>query len=249
MYPIRRGAQLLAKLPRQLLTVDFIRYVLCLGRYVWLSQVGRRIRVLDPLPPGVARNTVMHNLRGVRDLAAPRSHRIIRPLVAIDRVRDQQKKKRVLTIGPRVEGELFNLIGYGFAGRNIRGLDLITYSPFVDLGDMHAMPYEDSSFDVVILGWVLAYSDDKRAAAQEVIRVAKPGAVVAVAASWNPKSNETLKQELGYVPGSESRLETSADLLAHFDDSVGRVYFSQDPEPGTADKVSGIVAVFCLEKT
>jgi SAM-dependent methyltransferase len=248
MYPIRRGAQLLAKLPRQLLTVDFIRYVLCLCRYVWLSRMGHRVRVLEKLPPGVARNTIMHNLKGVRDLAAPRSHRLIRPLVAIDRVRDRQKQKRVLTVGPRVEGELFNLIGYGFARRNVRGLDLITYSPFVDLGDMHAMPYEDSTFDVVILGWVLAYSDDKKAAAQEVIRVAKPGAVVAIGVSWNPRSNEKLQQELGYVPGSEVRLETSADVLALFAGHVAKVYFSQDPEPITANKVSGIVAIFCLEK-
>ena len=248
MYPIRRGAQLLAKLPRQLLTVDFVRYVLCLFRYAWLSRMGRRLRVLEELPPGVARNTIMHNLKGVRDLAAPRSHRLIRPLVAIDRVRDQQKKKRVLTVGPRVEGELFNLVGYGFAQRNIRGLDLITYSPFVDLGDMHAMPYEDSTFDVVILGWVLAYSDDKQAAAREVIRIAKPGAVIAIGASWNPKSNEQLKHEIGYVPGNEDRLETSADLMAPFTGHVGRVYFSQDPEPVTAEKVSGIVAIFRLEK-
>ena len=245
MYALHRGAQLLSKLPRQLLTVDFVRYVLCLCRYVWLR---RSLRVLDPLPPGVARNTVMHNLKGVRDLAAPRSHRIIRPLVAIDRVRDQQKKKRVLTIGPRVEGELLNLIGYGFSPRNIRGLDLITYSPFVDLGDMHAMPYGDSSFDVVILGWVLAYSDDKKAAAREVIRVARPGAVIAVGASWNPRSNEKLEQDLGYLPGSEDRLRTSADLLAPFAGHVGHVYFALDPEPVTAGKVSGIVAVFRLDK-
>ena len=246
MYPLRRGAELLAKLPRQLLTVDFVRYLLCLCRYAWLR---RRLRVLDPLPPGVARNTVMHNLKGVRDLAAPRSHRIIRPLVAIDRVRDGQKKKRVLTVGPRVEGELFNLIGYGFSGRNVRGLDLITYSPFVDLGDMHAMPYEDSTFDVVILGWVLAYSDDKKAAAQEVIRVAKSGAVVAIGVSWNPKSNEGLERELGYVPGSENRLQSSADLLSLFAGHVGHVYFALDPEPITANKVSGIVTIFRMDKS
>ena len=248
MYALRKSVQLLSKLPRQLLMVDFIRYVLCFIRYAWLSRMGSRLRVLEPLPPGVAKSTVMHNVKGVRDLAARRSHRIIRPLVAIDRVRDEQKTKRVLTVGPRVEGEIFNLVGYGFVRRNIRGLDLITYSPSVDLGDMHAMPYEDSRFDVVILGWVIAYSDDKRAAAREVIRVAKPGAIIAVAVSWNPRSNETLKEELGYIPGSEDRLETSADLLALFDGNVGRVYFSQDPEPVRANKVTGVVAIFCLEK-
>jgi SAM-dependent methyltransferase len=248
MYPLRKGAQLLVQMPRQLLTVDFVRYVLCLCRYAWLSRLGRRMRVMEPLPPGVARNTIMHNLKGVRDLAAPRSHRLIRPLVAIDRVRDRQKEKRVLTVGPRVEGELFNLMGYGFSRHNIRGLDLITYSPFVDLGDMHAMPYEDSTFDVIILGWVLAYSDDKKAAAREVIRVAKPGAVIAIGVSWDPMPREEAIEKVGYLPGSEVRIQSTADLLAFFDGHVGGVYFTLDPEPVTAHKVSGIVTIFRLEK-
>ncbi len=39
-------------------------------------------------------------------------------------------------------------------GLNIRGLDLFSCSPRIDVGDMHDMRYADNSFDVIFLGWV-----------------------------------------------------------------------------------------------
>ena len=42
------------------------------------------------------------------------------------------------------------LTSAGFDPANIRGLDLISYSSMVDVGDMHDLPYEDDSFDIVI---------------------------------------------------------------------------------------------------
>lgn len=246
MYVLARSGQLAKKLPRQLLIVDLIRYLVCVFRHFWLVTLFNRLRTLDPLPEGVGKNTVMHNLRGVKDLSVPRSHRIIRPLVAIDRVRDQQKKKKVLTIGPRAEGELYNLVGYGFAKKNIRGLDLITYSPFVDLGDMHAMPYPDSSMDVIILGWVLTYSNDNEQAAREVLRVAKDGAVIAIGVSREIRSKEELQDKMGYLAGAERKIDNTEDILALFGNSVWNVYFRQDAE--IEDKVSGVIAIFSVRK-
>ena len=56
----------------------------------------------------------------------------------------------------------------------------MSYSDFIDVGDMHAMPYEDNSFDIVMLGWVLGYSSDPRTVASEAMRVCRPGGYIAV---------------------------------------------------------------------
>ena len=44
---------------------------------------------------------------------------------------------RKFCIGPRNEAEIFMLWSYGFKLENIVGLDLISYSPLIDLGDMY----------------------------------------------------------------------------------------------------------------
>jgi len=59
--------------------------------------------------------------------------------------------------------------------KNIRGLDLISYSPWVDLGDMHAMPYEDDTWDITLVSMVLTYSENPRKVVDEVVRVTKSG--------------------------------------------------------------------------
>ncbi len=122
------------------------------------------------------------------DLHAERSLRLIWPLAALaagDRI--DLREQKVLSVGPRTEGEIFNLVAHGFRLRNIIGLDLITYSPRVHLGDMHAMPFPNASFDVALLGWVISYSDRKSAAAAEVARVVKPGGLVAIGVEWGAR--------------------------------------------------------------
>lgn len=51
MYALHRGAQLVSKLPRQLLTVDFIRYVLCADLLApFAGRVQHVYFALDPEP-------------------------------------------------------------------------------------------------------------------------------------------------------------------------------------------------------
>lgn len=235
-------------MPRQMLTVDFARYLICLVRYLWFVKLCRRLRVLEPLPAGVSKNTVMHNLKGLRDLAVARSHQIIRPLSTIDRVRHGRSRHKVLLIGPRSEGEIFNLIGHGFSRHNVRGLDLISYSPFVDVGDMHAMPYETSTMDIIVLGWVIAYSEARDQVAREVLRVAKNGAVIAIGVSHNPRSNDEIENDLGYLPGAPNRIDSTAAILSLFGNSVRCVYFSQDVDPDLAQRVCSIISIFSITK-
>ena len=233
---VRREKGLVRHTVHQLLHVDVIRYVVARSRFLWFVSIRRKLRTLDS--PGMATNTVTHNLKGLGDFAGSRSLYLTRPLSTIERL---TTSSRVLVVGPRTEGELFGLVAYGFEPGAIRGLDLIAYSPWVDLGDMHHMPYPPDSFDAVVVGWVMAYSESREQAAAEVVRVVRPGGVVAIGVEWSPVSNAEIEAELGYLPGARSRITGPEEILSLFGSTVDEVLVREGPDP---DKLGPIVVIF-----
>lgn len=238
---VRRHKGLVRHSAHQLLHIDAVRWAVARARFTWYADVRRRLATFDR-SDAVATNTVSHNLKGLGDLAVVRSMYLIRPISVIDVLGPDAD---LLVIGPRAEGELLALLAHGFDRRHITAIDLISYSPWVDLGDMHDLPYADQSFDAVIAGWVLAYSDDKRLAADEIVRVARPGAVVAIGVEWSALSNEQIVEVAGYQPGSDERLSSTDEILALFGDQVDSVLVRQDtPMEGTETRA--LVVVFRL---
>lgn len=158
--------------------------------------------------------------------------KLIRPLSSIETL---PKTAKILSIGCRYEEEIFYLFAHGYSLRNIRGLDLFSYSPLVDTGDMHRMPYGDSTWDAVICAWTLSYSNDLRRACTEIVRVTRPGGIVAVSVGYYPISELRRLEAAGQLKGGiESRVQTTASLLDAFRPHVGTVYFQHDPAPTTA---------------
>lgn len=104
-------------------------------------------------------------------------------------------------------------MGHGFRQSYIRGLDLISYSPWIDLGDVHDIPYKDSSWDVVILGWVIAYSENSHRVAQEVTRILRPGGIVAVGVQYSPLSRDEVAQQDGYQVGGQEQIQSTQKIL------------------------------------
>ena len=88
-------------------------------------------------------------------------------------------KRDLLIIGPRYETEI--LIAKSFGFKNIKALDTFSYSPLIDVGDMHAMKYLDESFNSIICGWTLTYSDKPTVVAKEIVRVMKKNAILVLA--------------------------------------------------------------------
>jgi len=174
-----------------------------------------------------------------------RSDALVKPLSVLECV---DADARVLCVGPRTEGEIYNLAAHGFELDRIRGVDLISYSPRIDLGDVHALPYADSTWDVVVCGWVLNYSNDQPLAARELVRVCKPGGVIAVGVEYNPRNRGEIGAELGYVPGAAVQITDLHGLLALFDGSIDRVYFSQEPTPSRRARLGSITAIFSIKK-
>jgi SAM-dependent methyltransferase len=184
-------------------------------------------------------------LKGLRDLAVNRSHLLVRPLSVIETL---PVDARLLSIGPRTEGELFNLCAHGFMLNRLRGLDLISYSPRIDLGDMHAIPHADSSLDAVILGWVLAYSEEPERAAREVIRVARPGGVIAVGVEYSPQTQDEVIRDVGYLPGARHRIGSCEEILSYFGGSVDHVYLNHTVAPQNRAEVGALCVIFSIRK-
>lgn len=229
----------------QLLLVDFIRMCVAFLRFFTFAVVLRRLKTFDPGTGDIGVNAVHHNkvqlLKNISNLAVNRAKFLIYPLSAIRLSRSTP----VLCIGPRAEGELLNLKGLGF--RKIRGLDLISYSPWVDIGDMHNMPYADNSYGIAIMGWCLAYSDNRKKAASEVVRVLHAGGIVAVGSEFVTASTEEVSKRVGYQVCDEERLSSVADILSLFGDHVDYVYFSQDRPKTPCDKCE-LLAIFSIKK-
>lgn len=130
--------------------------------------------------PTSINNTVKYNLRAIQrfpltDFLMPRMPWLLNAVFSIPEV---SSNSRFLVIGPRSESDIFILKSHGAV--NITAIDLISYSPLVTIGDMHSMPFENDSFDVIIIGWTLPYSADPDLAIKEVSRVAAPECVIAI---------------------------------------------------------------------
>lgn len=182
--------------PESLMNIEACRQYLAAVRFHRRGQT----ETLKTLSAGVMPGAIDHNLQETQQGlfgSSRRTQRLLGPLSALDPVYSHAGNLKVLSIGPRTEMELLHLMGIGFREENIRGLDLISTSPLIDVGDMHAMPYPDNSFDVVISGWVLTYSKTPGKAIQEIVRVCKPGGLIAIGTTYAPDYGK------GYVAGTK----------------------------------------------
>lgn len=234
-----------ARVASQFLLVDRVRLIVGTARFAWYARVRRRLTALPESEVGVTDRTVSHNLLGLRDRAVVRSSKLVRPLSVIETLGPDS---RILSIGPRTEGELLNLVGHGFRPDNIRGVDLISYSPWVDLGNMHDLPYPDHAFDATVMSFVLSYSDRRERAAAEMVRVTRPEGLIAVGVEWNPLTDEEISERYGYNVGTDDRIESVEEILGFFGDHVGHVYYHHHVHPSHLDRVNSMCVIFEVRK-
>jgi SAM-dependent methyltransferase len=229
----------------QALRMDPVRMRVAYARFVYFTRLRRRLSTLEESGEGIAVNAIRHNLKGLSDLTVNRSHMLVRPLSVIEALGPES---RILAIGPRTEGELLNLFAHGFSPDRVRGLDLISYSPLIELGNMHHLQYPDGSWDAVLLGWVLTYSTEQQRAAKEVLRVLRPGGIVAIGVEHNPRSDQELAEQYG-VNANVRRFKSTQEILDLFAGHVGQVYFRHDVIPERRDQVGSICVIFSVTKS
>lgn len=222
------------------LKVEAVNRLIFRLRFLYFVTLRRRIRVAEDQRGVIRPDYSMAMLE--RGATSDRPLKLIRPLSVIDMA--PRSAASVLSVGCRFETELLYLLGYGF--RHIRGLDLIAYSPWVDVGNMHAMPYKDNSWDAVLLGWVLSYSETPRDAAREIVRVTKDGGIVAVAVAYYSPLHLEEAGRRGKLIGGANRIQTVASILELFEGAVNRVFFTHDA-PQTASE-SYCAVIFSIQK-
>lgn len=242
MSVFTRPSKVIGRSARGLLTIDGVNRAVFATRFLYLARIRRAVRASADNAAVIGDEHSMRML--LRGKTSNRPLRLIRPLSVIDVV---SKDARVLSVGCRFETELLYLVGHGFSPRNVRGLDMISYSQWVDIGNMHAMPYGEDSWDVVILGWVLSYSDDPHLAAKEVIRVCRDGGVVAIGVAYYPRWRiEELEEAGSAISGSGERIQTVEGILALFEGKVGRVFFQHDAVD--EDDEGACMVIFSIDK-
>jgi SAM-dependent methyltransferase len=234
--------------PLGALSIPSVRHRITMSRLQRLEPGA--MHLMGNPNPAVIENTIEHNLKGLA-VCLDRPERMLGILPSMQYVRTNLQNLRVLTVGPRSESELFFLVSLGFRPENIRGLDLISYSSSVDLGDMHDMPYGVAQFDIIALSGCLGYSTDNAQVVREVVRVAKDHAIVAVLEEYSPKTNEQLMAEGSLLKTKRPRYSTCEDLLKLFEGHIQAVAFRHDithVPPAMLDQTIELIVVFTLKK-
>ena len=210
-------------------------------RWLWFVIIRRKL-VSHPDMRAVDGHN--HNLKGILDgKPSDRILKLIMPMSVIDRLTPEST---VLAIGCRYETDLLYLAAHGFDPARIRGLDMLSYSPWVELGNMHNMEFRDGSWDAVLLGWVLTYSNNPRQAAKEVVRVVRDGGIVAIGITTYPdKYLDNLKKK-DRVIGTTADITSTDDILELFDDHVDKLYFRHDRSE--QDRQGACLVIFSVKK-
>lgn len=243
-------------LPRFLESLHSNRYyrrVVVECRLWYFVRIRRRLRILNT--ENAFETTVSHNLKSLK-LCSNRIELLIKPLSVIESLNENSQ---CLIIGPRNEHDLFCLIGNGFRKANVRGLDIISYSPMIDLGDMHKTEYASDTFDSVTVGWTLSYSRKPAQFAAEMVRIIKPGGILAIGVEYSTMTEDDEKALSGYsiqeITAVPTRINSVSDILNLFRQHLGDIFFTHDAprrrshsRDGQISDVSNAAVIFGIKK-
>jgi len=224
---------------RSLLAIFLFRYLVGLVRFQYF-KIFRGIKKY--YSPYMKPDTITHNseiFKHIRtDFRMNRIKYLYGPLSAIEKI---NINSRILLVGSRTENEILYLNAFGH--HNIKAVDLISYSPLIEIQDIHNLNFNDSEFDLVILGWTMHYSHNIEKCVQEIIRVLKDNGLVAIG------------HDKGVVT---ERINTLKDIHDLFSVNFNKSYFNYDAELSslssneiyniTGFSFSHILTVFSIKK-
>lgn len=218
----------------ELLGIPRFRHYLACKRWNIFQQGNFPLQVFKDGKAGIIDTTIPYNIEGIVNSlnslgSLERSELVFRPLMAMDIIyayahRSVFQDLTALLIGSRTEYEVLLALSYGIQLHNLAAVDLISYSPWITPGDMHNLPFNDNSFDIIVLGWVLGYSNTPRQVAEEIIRVARPGCIVSIGNDCY--TDEYLRASQFY---SSERPKSVKSLTSLFGESLGEVIFAHEP--------------------
>jgi SAM-dependent methyltransferase len=184
-------------------------------------MLKKNIRFLNGLGAEVRQSVIDHNLTAFEyDAAFGCGNRMAIVMYPLSILIQEKDTASVMIIGPRTEDDIYLSKSLGFV--NTRGVDLFSYSPYIDLGDCHRLPYQDAQYDVIVLGWVIAYCGDPYLALNEALRVLKPNGYIAIGWEWVPREQ---KGDNLHIRGN------MINEVSEFIDAIGmKLVFLNDPD-------------------
>ena len=219
---------------RKLLLSTTIRNFFVFLRAFYFCKIKKQIKNFDKISNDTWKNTLDSNKRKIIDIninlpkhpdphklfdigtkLATESYKYLFEVIKEKYTKSEYKNLKILTIGPRSEGEIYGIFASGFELSNITGIDLFSYSPYVKLGDMHNLDFQNEKFDIVFMGKVLAYSNNKKRAIEEAKKVLNKNGSLIIAHSLSKTllSNEDVVKKRGYLIASpHNMLKTTEDL-------------------------------------
>lgn len=242
----------MTKILRQLLIIPEIRWFYGKLRFYYFIKLLGKLRTTES--NDAIDNTIKHNLKSLSNFGGWRMSKLIKPISILENI---SMDARILVIGPRNEDDILNLIGHGFSSRNIIGLDLISYSPWIQVGDMHNMKFGESYFDVIICGWTLSYSNQPDKFAKELVRVIKSNGTIAIGVEYSTLTEtQAIAVHGGYdlKPNAFERINSTGQILDLFKGFVKDIFFNHDAPnrishtDKIAKNVSSVVVVFSIKK-
>ncbi|MEM9773550.1 MAG: class I SAM-dependent methyltransferase [Chloroflexota bacterium] len=139
-----------------------------------------------------------------------KKHTPIRPHLAIniDRIAEtvDLPQSDVLCIGCRNLNEIKYFDQKG--ARSTVGIDIFSESDRVIVMDMHKMMFDNSSFNVVYSAHSLEHAYDPQVVANEVMRIAKPGALIAIEVPYDFEPTKTDLFDYGSVENVHQLFKT-----------------------------------------
>lgn len=222
--------------------IDLLRTSIVLLRFIYLYYIRKKIRFhIDTdkkindhitIDKNNQKHTVVsHNMHFVEDLKnlrgafrkfdGSKTISITYPLKSIDFI--DYENYKILSVGPRNEGELYLLRSLGFNWKNINAIDLLSYSDKIDLGDIHKTNYNDNSFEIIICGWVISYSNDFEKILDEMFRITKDKGIISIGFTYVPKSIDTFRKF-----DSDKIIESTEQIVKKYQNNIENIYFNFD---------------------
>ena len=137
----------------------FLLKIFVLIRLLFFVIIMRRLKYIKK-GKETFKDTTKRNLKSLFSLrdcyAGERSDFFLKKLKKI-KFKDLENKK-ILIVGPRNEGEIFNFVSKGFRYENIFCIDLISYTNKIKLMDVNKYLRKfNYKFDLIYLGFVYGY--------------------------------------------------------------------------------------------
>ena len=148
------------------------------------------------------------------DLLGLKCNRLINPLIEQPFIFKNINKLKILAVGPRTEGEIYNLYTKGFSWKNIYSIDLFSYSKKIDIGDVHDLPYPENFFDIILSSYNLTYSNNKELFIKNLVKSCKNGGIIAISVGNHKKTSDQKKF-----------YENFDEFLSLFTNYIERIYF------------------------